>query len=319
MQAGLAMRTGSGKTMMSAIPSLPGSKPAVPTLEVIAGLHTGVSVSLDEPAYCLGASDEVDLVLRDAGVAPRHAVLRLEKNTVAVEAIGGDVLTAEKRIPLGKGLRLPLPVELSVGGARIRLSAPLTKLVALSKRWPVTHVGMMALFGAAVLLGLYTLIGTSEAEDRLLPIANAPVSPALDSGAGQEPVVRDDQVARQLLSRLEAAGLSALHVESQGRHFMLSGEIDTAQQPAWVDIQKWFDGEYGSSHVLVSSVMLRKAPVSPRVRFQAVWLGQDPYVVSESGTRLYPGASLDDGWVLKGIEPQRIVLSRNGHEFALTL
>lgn len=79
MQAGLAMRAGSGKTMMSAMSSLPGSKPAVPTLEVIAGLHTGVSVSLDEPAYCLGASDEVDLVLRDAGVAPRHAVLRLEK------------------------------------------------------------------------------------------------------------------------------------------------------------------------------------------------------------------------------------------------
>jgi hypothetical protein len=319
MQAGPAVRIESGKAMTSVLSSPLTAKHAMPTLEVIAGLHAGVSVSLNEPSYCLGSSDEVDLILRDTGVAPRHIVLRLGKNAVAIEAIGGDVFANEKRIPLGKGLRLPLPIELSLGEARIRLSAPLSRPPARRMGLPFNRAGVMALFGAVVLLGLYTLIGTSEAEDRLLSLASAPVSSAPVSNAHHDDAIQDDQVSQQLLSRLESAGLSSIHVEPQGRHIMLSGEIDKAQQPAWVDIQKWFDGEYGSRHVLVNSVALRKVPASPRVKFQAVWLGQDPYVVSESGTRLYPGAPLDDGWVLKQIEPQRIVLSRNGHEFSLTL
>jgi hypothetical protein len=55
------------------------------------------------------------------------------------------------------------------------------------------------------------------------------------------------------------------------------------------------------------------------VHFQAVWLGPQPYVINERGRRLYPGAGLDDGWVLQRIENDRVVLVRDGRQFELTL
>jgi hypothetical protein len=289
-------------------------------LDVVKGLHAGVSVSLDEPVYCIGASDEADLVLRDSGIAPRHTVLRLEGKIVAVEAVGGDVFASEKRIPQGKGLRLPLPVELTLGEAHVRLSLPVQRSAPASTKraWYVRQAGIMAICGAVLLLSVYKLIGVSEAEDRSLPLLSVSEQAVVENSTFKQP---DPEVSvrQQLQEKLEQAGLSTVHLQAQGRHLTLSGEIEQAQQSVWVDVQKWFDGAYGSSHVLISSVSIRKAVAKPRVRFQAVWLGQDPYVISESGTRLYPGAALDDGWVLKQINPEHIVLSRNGSEFSLTL
>ncbi len=66
-------------------------------------------------------------------------------------------------------------------------------------------------------------------------------------------------------------------------------------------------------------VAVRADAARPRVRFQAVWFGANPYVINDSGKRLYPGAALADNWVLERIENNQVILARGEERFTFTL
>ncbi|QHC49091.1 hypothetical protein EKK97_04940 [Billgrantia tianxiuensis] len=87
----------------------------------------------------------------------------------------------------------------------------------------------------------------------------------------------------------------------------------------WRDVQHWFDQHYGSRQLLISEARPRLSVDSPALQFQAVWFGDNPYVVDARGERLYPGAPLQEGWVLAEIAEGRVTVRRDGTEFSLTL
>src|SRR5438105_12269728 len=92
---------------------------------VIHGFHAGAQLSLTEPVYTIGSSTESDIVLRDAGIAPIHARLRRNGGQIEIEAVGGDVtLATGETIREGHGSRCRLPLGITLGDARIRLTSP---------------------------------------------------------------------------------------------------------------------------------------------------------------------------------------------------
>jgi hypothetical protein len=87
------------------------------TFEVVSGLHGGVLLMLENGDYQIGSTPEADIVLRDPGVAPAHAILGIQRGAVRLEATGGDVGVGGQVISKGHGCRLKLPLDLSLGGA----------------------------------------------------------------------------------------------------------------------------------------------------------------------------------------------------------
>lgn len=119
--------------------------------------------------------------------------------------------------------------------------------------------------------------------------------------------------------QLQAAHLDAVKVNDIDGQLNAGGSFERAQKPQWVALQQAFDQRYGQQIVLNPRVAVRADAARPRVRFQAVWFGANPYVINDSGKRLYPGAALADNWVLERIENNQVILARGEERFTFTL
>jgi Inner membrane component of T3SS, periplasmic domain/Inner membrane component of T3SS, cytoplasmic domain len=98
------------------------SSPSTFVLESTAGFHRGVRLELEPGDVRIGSTPGSDIVLRDAGIAAEHAVLRVGRRTIDLHAIGGDVRVGEKIIANGYGCALQAPVDLTIGEAQLRIS-----------------------------------------------------------------------------------------------------------------------------------------------------------------------------------------------------
>jgi len=98
------------------------SAPSTFVLESTAGFHRGVRLELEPGDIRIGSTPGADIVLRDAGIAAEHAVLRVGRRTIDLHAIGGDVRVGEKIIANGYGCALQAPVDLTIGEAQLRIS-----------------------------------------------------------------------------------------------------------------------------------------------------------------------------------------------------
>ncbi|NWA86864.1 FHA domain-containing protein [Pseudomonas sp. D2002] len=280
-----------------------------PTLTVTGGLHQGSSLVLDQPVYTLGADLAADLVLSDPGIAGLHLRLRFEGDQVAVEALGGDVLlSGNVRIPHGSGHRARLPVQLRLGAAGVSLALPEGAQKPSDARRPFTPwiVAIVLLFLCAGALAV-----RNDA-----PIAQTAVT-AADVPALKKP---SRELAKTWLEQqLQAAHLEAIKVTNANGQLSAVGSFEHSQKPQWLALQQAFDQRYGQQIVLNPRVAVRADAARPRVRFQAVWFGTHPYVINDSGKRLYPGAALADNWVLERIENNQVILARGEERFTFTL
>lgn len=144
-----------------------------------------------------------------------------------------------------------------------------------------------------------------------------------DSVPGSSTPVKSAPTLTQARSWLEGAlqdaRLTQLRVEEQGGQLSVEGAFPAAQKSSWLQIQQAFDTRFGQHIVLTPNVQASTALAAPRVRFQAVWFGRNPYVIDEHGKRVYPGALLPDNWRLESIEGNQVRLVRGDERFAFTL
>lgn len=303
------MLKGANPNMTALISLGPVAGIGAPTLTVTGGLHQGSSLVLDQPVYTLGADLAADLVLSDPGIAGLHLRLRFEGDQVAVEALGGDVLlSGNVRIPHGSGHRARLPVQLRLGAAGVSLALPEGVQKPSDARRPFTPwiVAIVLLF-----LGAGVLAVRNDA-----PMAQTAVT------AADVPVLKKPsrELAKAWLEQqLQAAHLEAIKVTDADGQLSAVGSFEHSQKPQWLALQQAFDQRYGQQIVLNPRVAVRADAARPRVRFQAVWFGTNPYVINDSGKRLYPGAALADNWVLERIENNQVILARGEERFTFTL
>ncbi|WP_369303177.1 FHA domain-containing protein [Pseudomonas sp. N2-5-1-1] len=279
-----------------------------PTLTVTSGLHQGSSLVLDQPVYTLGADLAADLVLSDPGIAGLHLRLRFEGGQVAVEALGGDVVLGKNvRIPYGSGHRARLPLQLRIGAAGVSLASPegVEKPSDATRTFTPWIVALVLLFLCAGALAVRN-------DTPLTQAAVAAQVPALKKPSREH-------AKTWLEQQLQAAHLDAIKVTDANGQLSAVGSFEQSQKPQWLALQQAFDERYGQQIVLNPRVSVRADAARPRVRFQAVWFGTNPYVINDSGKRLYPGAALADNWVLERIENNQVILARGEERFTFTL
>ena len=99
------------------------SSPSTFVLECTDGFHRGVRLELEAGDFRIGSTPDADIVLRDAGIAAEHAILRVGRRSIDLHAVGGEVRVGEEIIANGYGCALRAPIDLLIGEARLRISA----------------------------------------------------------------------------------------------------------------------------------------------------------------------------------------------------
>ena len=314
---------------------------AKPQLEVTGGLHNGVSLALDEGSYSIGSTAGADIVLRDAGVASEHALLRIEGGSVRIEAMGGDLGVGDDLVTQGHGCKLRMPVELALGEARLRLSHPSAVEAGLfaGKFQPVTNFlarrPMMAA-GGVICAALAVSVATHESpapfkaaeagQEPRLAVTKAAYYSDVEQlgkfGGKPDPVAAQhssvEEAATQLMAKLKSMNIQSLKVTSGDKRVAVAGSLTKREAAAWTAVQQWFDETYAGRVVLTANVAIGESKSAPSLRLQAVWFGERPYVITEEGAHFYEGALLDNGWILQRIAEDRLVLEREGEALALT-
>jgi hypothetical protein len=296
-----------------------------PRFVVVAGAHAGASLPIDQSIYTVGSSIDCDVVLRDPELVEQHFKICLGKNrSVVIEALGGAVWIGDLEVAKGSGYRGTFPLQIRVGQTLVELQGVpgrnwLPAFLPSVAAWFNRNAAVAGGGVAGICLLLYPFIAMSEADASAAAPA-APPAMAAPVAASMKPVQPASVDAEQALkAHLAEVGLDHLNLNTQGSYFQVSGEVSVGEMQQWQATQRWFDERYGRTHLLHGAVSLRQVLPTPRVRFQAIWTGKDPYVIGDRGQRLYPGASVNDGWMIRRIEPGQVILARDGQEFSLTL
>ncbi|MDY1016409.1 FHA domain-containing protein [Pseudomonas coleopterorum] len=287
------------------------ARPLLPELNVLSGLHAGAVVALESGLCRIGAHEDCDIVLRDPQIRPAHLTVHVHRRFLAIEATGGDVMVGAVRVSQGHGYRCTLPVHMSIGETSLRLAHPAG--AETTHQTAITRWAMLAVAGLSIGVACLWWLGPDAA-----PAAVAASAPP-GAAAPRAVAATQPEALAALRDRLDQAGLQPLSIDTRGDTLRVSGLVDSDQRTRWIEVQNWYDRTWGNTPVLRNDVQPAPPLVPPRVHFQAVWLGAQPYVVGERGERLYPGAALADGWVLHRIEHDRLILARQGKEFELTL
>jgi Inner membrane component of T3SS, cytoplasmic domain/Inner membrane component of T3SS, periplasmic domain len=303
--------------------------------EVVAGTHQGAVVMLDRADYRIGSSPHADIVLSDSGVAAEHAVLRIERSTVRIDATGAAVRVERELLPVSRGRRVRLPVSFTLGAARIHLSGsigdtPAQRLGELS-RWvigkPFTATGVLACFVLAITVVAQGLPRKPRTDPAGTTFSEAAGLEHLTSGQVQGPSTASpesqlastaEEAAYKLKARLSDANIQTLRVSVVDGRLAVAGKVSKQDASAWGEIQQWFDQTYGGRLVLATEVSPASEVRSlPALHLQAISYGEHPYIVTGDGERYYEGAVLDNGWILREIGEDRLLLTKEGEQVAV--
>ncbi len=303
-----------------------GSQARFPQLEITGGLHHGVRMTLEDDEYFVGLNAESDIVLRDDGVVPRHALLRIEGADARIEALGADVTVGTMKLAMGHGCRVRMPVTVIIGSASLQLQPGQSGFVGLR-----STMGRMtdhpAKLAGGVIAGALALVAASNG---MQPRTAAPVAEStLDQSFSEDRNAVQLQTAEaspstakaasdELASKLKESGLNSIRVSASDGRVAVDGRLSEQQAPAWGSIQRWFDTKYASTTVLTANVAIGPMAGPAPVRLQAVWFGQRPYIIADNGSRYYEGAVLESGWTVQRIAEDRVVLARDSETLALT-
>lgn len=281
-------------------------------LSVAAGLHQGATISLDGSAYVIGSDAEADIVLKDAGIAARHVLVRPTGRRIEIEAVGGDVEVNTHHIAEGHGYRSRLPVNIVVGDAQMVICAPSQPEPKSFFKRPTTAVAtVVCCIGVFASLAAHALMSPPVGAD-------LGADPGSTMQAAMPDKAETPAVAQGLLAaQLDQAGIGGVTLAVEKNRLVASGALAKEKSEAWLDIQSWFDRNYGDRIVLTSNVAVNGVGTPPRLALQAIWFGPNSYVLAGDGTRYHEGAYVDDGWMISKIGEKSLHLSKEGATIAL--
>jgi hypothetical protein len=97
----------------------------------------------------------------------------------------------------------------------------------------------------------------------------------------------------------------------------VSGKLIKQQALEWAAIRQWFDQTFGGGIVLTANVTDDDGPAMPTLQLRAIWYGDRPYIISAHGERYYQGAVLDNGWIVRQIGEDHLLLAKAGETVVL--
>lgn len=291
------------------------------TLFVIEGPNAGTVQKLVPAAYRVGSALDSDIVLADAALAPVHALIDIGRNRVRVEPLAGAVAVPGRTGMTEPGgvVTLPLPAELTLGSSRIVLRSPVEATVGGPRLRAVTvTAALLVILGG--LSGIALSSGGSEGRSSDQAAAPEAGKPVVQTAALAPVVPRQQTPQEALQSRIEAAQLDSVTLTAKGSRIVASGRLSAADMAQWREIQAWFDRTFASSALLASEVTTGAGSGAPEIVIQAVWTGDNPYLITHTGSKYFEGADLGGGWSVDKIQADAVTLrSRTGQSFVMVL
>ncbi len=182
-------------------------------LDCTAGFHEGVRLELEPGDVRIGSTPDADIVLRDAGIAAEHAILRVGPRSIDLHAVGGDVRVGEETIANGYGCALRAPIDLTIGEARLRISTERNQAVAPAAVEAGAAAARRGIPSALLIAGVLLFAVPALGLAAMRP--SAPKANAATSVASFNVADGGERIAQ--LQRAETSGEEALSVRAASR------------------------------------------------------------------------------------------------------
>ncbi len=130
---------------------------------------------------------------------------------------------------------------------------------------------------------------------------------------GVDTLARREAVLRRLIQQQGLA--EHLEVRARDDRLVVRGTIPAADRVKWKLVVAAFDGSYGGLPPIEDHIG-EAIPADIQLAIRSVNIhGEDAYVELQDGSKYLPGAQIANGYRLRAIGPDRLVLSRDGREY----
>jgi len=117
--------------------------------------------------------------------------------------------------------------------------------------------------------------------------------------------------ADAMRAEIERMGILNVMVEPGTGIVAATGTIDPKAAAQWQTVQRWFDERFEGDITLVNGVTVKTEKVPVSLSIEGVWRGTHPHLLIR-GQKYLEGAMLDGGWAIERIEPEKVLLRREG-------
>ena len=313
------------------------------TMSIESGLYVGSSHAFVPGRYTIGSSMDADIVLMEADVEPLHAVIDASGPELQVEALAGRIsIGPQKYLATGARQTVATPLRMNIGAVQLHFSraddpSPQSQGGLFGVSMPRSRLLMGAGLVSIVSIGLMMhsladvpiaqTAGALHADLRQTLLASAANPPDIQLAAfTKEAVPREREgslgipdlasdtvkaAADAMRVEIERMGILNVMVEPGTGIVAATGTIDPKAAAQWQTVQRWFDERFEGDITLVNGVTVKTEKVPVSLSIEGVWRGAHPHLLIR-GQKYLEGAMLDGGWAIERIEPEKVLLRREG-------
>jgi hypothetical protein len=314
---------------------VPEFAPPVVHLEMANGLQKGLKRDIEQDTLCIGSGLGDDVILLDDGILENHVKLSFGSSVFGDIVIGhaeaDGVTIGDETLMAGQtSVSHQLPTQLTIGSASIDLwtKAPASQS-SLKKatqfvrdrwwlKWPLLAFASFVFLAIPQSFSGQNRLTVASAVPgvnivRAVPVVGQPaeVAPVV------VPPVDPSVVVARLQDRLSESGLKPfLTVDlADDGSVHVHGALPQNLMSNWRATQLWYDAQNLAPtlvhHVDVSPVLSEFPSIA------SVKLGADPELTFTNGQRVKIGDTVQDSWVIVGIDKTGIMLERGSETIPL--
>ena len=299
------------------------------SLRVVRGLHVGALTQVPPSEVVLvGAGEDCDVILSDAGVARHHCVLSNLDSRLFLRAIDEPLVLDGQTQDPGKSFCVTPGTCVELGAAAFDVVteqeshvpyvakpvlAPRGRLsfgwIASSEMFRRMRWAAVAVLGVGVAVAAGWTPVQMGLKGHRAHVAETPEQP-LTAGRPGADIAHD---VEEVLRLSDVA--SDAHYDGNGT-VTVRGHLGDPKVLATVIQSRAMREIVGLKRVLAVNLDDRHGSGAPTqvdgTRIVSVISGDDPYVVTADGSRYYVGAELPQGGRLAGVDGDEVLIERNG-------
>ena len=290
-------------------------RPLALNVDVLSGVHSGVSQRIEGGEAVIGSDGASDVILFVDRLAPRHVAIAPKSafgSTVVVKAIDGSVtLDSGAVLEPGQWAEASMPLDMALrtadgDGTHVTVSRTITPAEFAKPALAAVTALALIIIGPNLVGSAFSSVERSVTA----PAVVAPASPVQVAEASGD-------IVESLRGRVVEAGLGHLVAVTAGGDgtVLVSGDVAKADGNKWRRILRWYD-QQPRAPGLVNAVKVGTAPAMPEIA--SVWLLGEPEITLANGRKLREGDKARGGWTVKVISAEGVILSRNGSDVTVT-
>lgn len=306
---------------------------------VMNGVHEGATFNISDE-ITIGKSFDNDMILTDEGIEDKHITLKPHETQFGFGiqiTCNGETVTLNAEDTLKKDQTLLLEDNFVLTLADISLNIHINR----AGLWKTTYKKFLApqinvakeykeefaetispknilsdkRHIAITVMGVILFICMATLIYMLIP---AQKKALMKSNTNIKSLSIRDQVTQTSLAQQALSDLNRTlnHYKLTGRvttyiqdrTIYIKGRINNYENKLWIQVQNWYDSTYGATINLVSLLEVHNG-LRRTISFRAVVTdGRMPYVVSWTGERYRPGATLPGGWIVEDINDTGVLV-----------